>query len=75
MHYIHHFRQRSGAPSDSGAQECVFYKTYQRNSKMNENARGTSLKAAQYGSKGLEMRNSGKYTHMSCGRGGEKSQF
>lgn len=25
--------------------------------------RGTSLKAAQYGSKGFEMRNSGKYTH------------
>lgn len=24
---------------------------------------GTNLKAAQYGSKGFEMRNSGKYTH------------
>lgn len=24
---------------------------------------GTSLKAAQHGSKGFEMRNSGKYTH------------
>lgn len=61
-------------PSNSGTKECLLYKTYQRNSKMNENTRGTSLKAAQYGSKGLEMRNSGKCTRMSWQRRGKKPQ-
>lgn len=40
-----------------------FVRPTKETAKQMRTHRGTSLKAAQYGSKGFEMRNSGKYTH------------